>query len=65
MSNGKKLLSFQTVALTLGISYMSAYRFVNTGQIKAVRIGVKWKVTQEELDRLTAEGTIKKDALGT
>lgn len=60
MSNGKKLLSLQTVALTLGISYMSAYRFVNTGQIKAVRIGVKWKVTQEELDRLTAEGTIKK-----
>jgi len=61
MSNSKKLLSLQTVALALGISYITAYRLVNSGQIHAVRIGAKWKVTQEELDRCVMEGTVKKD----
>jgi excisionase family DNA binding protein len=63
MSNSKKLLSLQTVALALGISYITAYRLVNSGQIHAVRIGAKWKVTQEEVDRLIAFGTLNKDVL--
>ena len=63
MSNGKKLLSLQTVALALGVSYITAYRLVNRGEIHAVRIGAKWKVTQEELDRLIVEGTLNKDTL--
>lgn len=63
MSNPKKLLSLQTVALALDVSYITVYRLVNAGQIHAVRIGVKWKVTQEEVDRIIMSGTVKKDAL--
>lgn len=45
------------LAEKLRISYTSVVHFVQAGKIKAVKIGRRWFVSEEELNRVMKEGT--------
>ncbi len=43
----------------LGVHYMTAYRYVRTGQLDAHKQGSQWVVTQRDLDRFTRRPPIE------
>jgi excisionase family DNA binding protein len=47
-----KMLTIEDVARELHISIMSVRRYIESGQIKAVKIGKVWRISQEELNRI-------------
>lgn len=49
--------SLADVEETLGVTHRTLLTYVKTGHLKAVKIGGRWKVTEEELRRMTSEGT--------
>jgi excisionase family DNA binding protein len=49
-----KLLSLQEAADELGVHYMTAYRYVRTGRLPAVKDGAQWWVRPAELSRFAA-----------
>lgn len=46
------MLTIEDVARELHISIMSVRRYIESGQIKAVKIGKVWRISQEELNRI-------------
>jgi excisionase family DNA binding protein len=42
-------LTLQQAADTLGVHYMTAYRYVRTGRLSAAKVGVEWRVDLEDL----------------
>lgn len=49
-------LSLTEVAETLGVHYMTVYRYVRTGRLPAVKHGSEWRVRRSDLARFEAEG---------
>jgi excisionase family DNA binding protein len=49
-------LTVAEVAEMLRVSNMTVYRLVNSGAMKAVRIGKSYRITETEVDRYLAEG---------
>jgi excisionase family DNA binding protein len=47
-----KMLTIEDVARELHISIMSVRRYIESGQIKAVKIGKVWRISQDELNRI-------------
>ena len=45
-------LSLAAAAEQLGVHYMTAYRYVRTGRLPAVREGIEWRVDPADVDRL-------------
>jgi len=43
-------LNLKQVALTLGVHYMTAYRYVRQGRLIALRYGTEWRVKRNDLD---------------
>lgn len=52
MNWSTKVLTIEDVARQLHISIMSVRRYIESGQIKAVKIGKVWRISQEELNRI-------------
>jgi len=52
-----KLYKLKEVAELLHVTYNTVYNLIKTNKIKAVKIGRTLRVSQEEIDRLTKEGT--------
>jgi excisionase family DNA binding protein len=48
-------ISLRDAADRLGVHYMTAYRYVRTGRLRAERHGGRWRVAPEDLDALRAE----------
>ena len=48
-------VTLHEAAERLGVHYMTAYRYVRTGRLPAVREGAQWLVDPSELDRLAAQ----------
>lgn len=46
------MLTIEDVAKRLHISIMTVRRYIDSGQIKAVKIGKVWRISQEELNRI-------------
>ena len=46
------------VADTLGVHYMTAYRYVRTGRLEAHKVGSGWQVTAEALERFREGGAV-------
>jgi excisionase family DNA binding protein len=45
-------LTLQQAADTLGVHYMTAYRYVRTGRLPAVKVGVEWRVDEGDLAKI-------------
>ena len=43
-------LSLRECAERLGVHYMTAYRYVRTGMLAAVKQGTEWRVASEDLE---------------
>jgi len=50
------MLKVSTVAKELGCGYLTIYRWIKAGKIKAVKIGRFWKIEEKELERIKKEG---------
>lgn len=50
MTNGERWLSVEEIALYLGISKETVYRWLERGKIPAHRIGKLWKFQTSEVD---------------
>lgn len=44
------LLSVSQVAAKIGISLPTAYKLINTGELKSIKIGTRFKIKEEDLD---------------
>jgi excisionase family DNA binding protein len=51
----KKLITLTETAAILGISYSLMRRFVKQGRVKAIRVGKRLLIPEEEVDRLLEE----------
>jgi excisionase family DNA binding protein len=51
------MLTLTEVCKVLHISKTTAFRFIASGKLKAVKVGKIWKVEEAELDRIRREGT--------
>ncbi len=49
-------ISLTEAAERLGVHYMTAYRYVRTGRLEAVKSGAEWQVDPQEVERVRAEG---------
>jgi excisionase family DNA binding protein len=56
------LLSLNEAAETLGVHYMTAYRYVRLGMLPATQEGRAWKVRSDDLDAFMADGGEAKPA---
>jgi len=52
-----KLYTLKEVAEILHVTYNTVFNLIQTGKIKAVKIGRTLRIAQEEVDRLVKEGT--------
>jgi len=53
----KPTYSAKEVAKILDISYKTLTRLINTGRIKAIKIGTQYRITKQELERILEEGS--------
>ena len=44
-----RFLTLQQAADWLGVHYMTAYRYVRTGRLPAFKVGVQWRVNEDDL----------------
>ncbi len=52
--SGNTLMTVRQVAEALGVCEKTVYRMIGDGQLKAVRIRNAWRVSADELGRVTA-----------
>jgi excisionase family DNA binding protein len=48
-------ISLRDAADRLGVHYMTAYRYVRTGRLPAVKVGAQWRVAPDDLARVKAQ----------
>lgn len=53
-----ELLTIKEVAEGLGVTYITALRYVRSGKMRGVRLGGQWRVARAELERFAAEGNL-------
>ncbi|WP_426574631.1 B12-binding domain-containing protein [Aquihabitans sp. McL0605] len=53
---GGQLLTLDEAAERLGVHYMTAYRYVRTGRLRAVKVGRIWQVDSVDVDALGGGG---------
>ena len=51
-----QLFSVQQVAMAIGMNVKTVERWCRRGVLRAVRFGDRWRVTDEELERIRREG---------
>jgi excisionase family DNA binding protein len=52
MARAQNLISLAEAADLLGVHYMTAYRYVRTGRLAAVKAGQEWQVDERDVHRL-------------
>jgi excisionase family DNA binding protein len=52
-----KMYPLKQVAEILGVTYNTVWNLIQSGKIRAVRVGRTLRVSQEELERIQKEGT--------
>ena len=56
MPEKARFLTPAEVADMLRVSTMTVYRLIKAGDIKAVRVGKSYRLTEEDVDQYLAEG---------
>jgi excisionase family DNA binding protein len=56
MADDRERISLQEAARRLGVHYMTAYRYVRTGRLPAVREGPNWSIDLADLDAMREPG---------
>jgi excisionase family DNA binding protein len=51
-----RFLTVAEVADTLRVSTMTVYRLIKSGELKAVRVGKSYRLTEDDLDQYLAAG---------
>ena len=46
-----KLFTLEELVSVLGVTHRTLLTYVNTGKLKAVKVGGKWKVSEANLNR--------------
>lgn len=46
-----KLFTLEELVAVLGVTHRTLLTYVNTGKLKAVKVGGKWKVSEANLNR--------------
>ena len=49
-SSEPRLLRVKEVAGTLAVSNMTVYRLIRDGQLRAIRVGHGWRISESDLD---------------
>jgi excisionase family DNA binding protein len=65
--NAPETMTIQEVADTLGVHYMTAYRYVRQGRLPATRRGAEWRIRPSDVAALTTtvrRGSARTDADG-
>ena len=57
IKNESKLMSIDQVCEQLNIGKNTAYELLNSGQIKAFKIGRSWKIPKDAVDKFIARCT--------
>jgi len=57
--SGAQYWSIAQLARALRVSYSTVMRLVRRGYIRAIRIGRLWRISDEEVQRLRREGTVR------
>ena len=52
-------LTVAEVAAMLRVSNMTVYRLINSGAVKAIRIGKSYRIEEAEVDRYLSEGATR------
>ena len=52
----KEVYSIEEISEILKVSYETVYKMVRDNKIKAVKVGVQWRVRREEVERVLVEG---------
>lgn len=50
------MMGAKELAARLGVHYVTILKALNRGQVKGVRMGKKWKIPAEEVERVIREG---------
>ena len=53
-TSGDRLLTVAEVAEVLRVSGMTVYRLIEKGDLRALRIGARWRVSSADLDAYLA-----------
>ena len=57
MSTEVKVYTLNDVADILKVTRRTLYNYINTGKLKAVKVGKSWYVSEENLRELISKGT--------
>ncbi len=57
MSTEVKVYTINDVADILKVTRRTLYNYINTGKLKAVKVGKSWYVSEENLRELISKGT--------
>lgn len=60
----EKLYTLQEAADYLKVHYSTIYRWLQSGQLKARKVGTHWRVPQSELERLAGSDKQDTSSLG-
>lgn len=52
----EKLLNTKEVCEILGVSLRSLYRYINSGMLKAVKVGKVWRFKEEDIKEFINSG---------
>lgn len=52
-------LSVREVADLLGVTYITALKYIHKGMLDAVQVGGQWKIKREEYERFTTQGNFQ------
>jgi excisionase family DNA binding protein len=64
-TDGSGELNVKQAAAFLGVHYMTAYRYIRTGRLKARRIGAEWVVGPDDLRAFSAERELSSPVLSS
>lgn len=57
MARELKTYTLEEVSKIMHLTIMTLYTYIKTGQLKAVKFGKCWRVSQEELEAFMERGT--------
>lgn len=52
-----KYLTLKDVALALNVSYQTIHKYIKNKQLGAVRVGGRWRISQEEVEKFIQDMT--------
>jgi len=62
-ADGTGEMNLKRAAASLGVHYMTAYRYVRTGRLRARRVGTEWVVAPEDLRAFSGERELSSSEL--